>query len=80
MIKTLDESGHPGAEVHTATQRITDLHAESRAAHLDILENLLRILIAEQVEKTFTSQDLLASGVVDTPPNSWDYPWDGDEA
>lgn len=50
---------------------ILDLNEQSRAAHLDIVDELLG-LIGPTVEKV-TSADLRALGVDDTPPNSSDY-------
>ncbi|HEX8864097.1 MAG TPA: hypothetical protein VF821_00445, partial [Lentzea sp.] len=53
---------------------ILDLNEQSRAAHLDIVDELLGLL-GPTVEKV-TSADLQALGVDDTPPNSSDYEMD----
>jgi hypothetical protein len=74
--RKLDEAGDAGARVTEASDRITRLTDESRQAHLDILDQLLSVFLGERADLVFTSADLLAAGVDDTPPSSLDYPWD----
>lgn len=79
LYRTLAEAGEAGTRVLATLDRITQLSDAWREAHLDVLDELLGILLGEWGGLVFTSADLLAAGVEDTPPVSTDYPWDMDE-
>ncbi|GAA2968869.1 hypothetical protein [Actinokineospora diospyrosa] len=55
--------------------RITEINAESKAAHLDILDTLVAHLLGDRADRVFTVDDLAAIGVSTTPPSHDDYDW-----
>ncbi|QYN24970.1 hypothetical protein [Amycolatopsis sp. DSM 110486] len=76
LHRRLGELGPAGVRIIEASELITQLTDQSRQAHLDLLAELLGVLLGERGDLVFTSADLLAAGVDDTPPDSRDYPWD----
>jgi hypothetical protein len=68
----LEETGQSQA-IAAASDRIKDLVAQSREAHLDILTAVLEPILGDRATKVFTSADLRNIGIDDTPPNSTDY-------
>lgn len=62
-----------GAVPEAAVKKILDLNQESRNAHLDILAALLDVMLEDRSAKVFTSADLRAIGIDDTPPSTTDY-------
>lgn len=76
LNRRLDEVGSPGVRINEASERIAQLTDQSRQAHLDILAELLRVFLGERSDLVFTSADLRAIDVDDTPPNMLDYPGD----
>jgi hypothetical protein len=61
-------------QVQAGLGRIIECNEQSRAAHLDVMETLLAVLLGDRADATFTSADLAAVGVDDTAgPNPADY-------
>jgi hypothetical protein len=54
-------------------QRIDASNAESRAAHLDILEALLGVMLGANADRVVREEELRAIGVNPTPPDPGDY-------
>lgn len=66
--RCLEQTGQ-APEIAAASDRIKDLVAQSREAHLDILAALLSPILGAKSAAVFTSADLRDIGVDDTPPN-----------
>ncbi|KAA2250988.1 hypothetical protein F0L68_38525 [Solihabitans fulvus] len=79
FFRRLEQSGEHGRVVLAGFERITDLGAQLREAHVDILTSLLAIMLGDRADLVFTTADLRAIGVDDTEPDSIDYPWDFDD-
>ncbi len=77
LINRLEAAPDGGERVFAATRRIEELHAESQAQHLEILDALLVRLLGDRAELTVDSAHLLASGFDDRArPRPADYPQD----
>lgn len=72
ITERLGETGQWQA-VSAASDRIRDLVAQSREAHLDILAALLEPVLGDRSAKVFTSADLWDIGIDDTPPTGADH-------
>lgn len=55
--------------------RIAEINAESRAAHLDLLDVMLGVLLGAGAERVVSVEELHAIGVGTTPPDPSDYDW-----
>ncbi|GAB3841460.1 hypothetical protein ACFPIJ_43855 [Dactylosporangium cerinum] len=73
LIMKVEQAGPPGARVMAESARINTLTAESRQAHLAILDDLAAIMLGDRAELTFTPAELQAMGVDDTPPSPADH-------
>ncbi|WP_405135951.1 hypothetical protein [Nocardia sp. NBC_01388] len=73
LLRSLEAAGDPGKRVVLASTRIDKLLTLSKEAHLDLLEDLLRILLGPRADDTFTASDLRSCGMVDTPPTLAEY-------
>ncbi|MRH89962.1 hypothetical protein GFY24_21395 [Nocardia sp. SYP-A9097] len=73
LLRSLEAAGDPGRRVLETSTRIDKFMDQSREAHLDILEDLLRILVGGNAALTFTAEDLRSLGVDDTPPVAADF-------
>lgn len=61
-------------QVQAGLARIIEANEQSAAAHLDVMDTLIGVLLGDRADATFTSADLAAIGVDDTAgPNSADY-------
>jgi hypothetical protein len=74
LVKKVEAAGPDGARVMEASSRIETLTAESRRAHLDILDALVTVMLGDRADLTFIPADLHALGVDDTPPSTADHP------
>jgi hypothetical protein len=74
LIKKVEEAGDEGQRVMALSQRIETLATESRQVHLDLLDALVAIMLADRAELTFDSTDLHAIGINDTKPTASEYP------
>ena len=70
----LEAAGADGERARQASDSISELAAEARKAHLDMLDALAAILLQERAELTFTEADLQAAGVSASEPDPADYP------
>jgi hypothetical protein len=78
LIRRLAEGGDAGTRVLATFERIGQLRDAWHEAHLDVLDDLLGMLLGERADRVFTSADLRAAGVDDTPPELTDHPSDPD--
>jgi hypothetical protein len=74
LVRKVDEAGPEGERVTAASERIDALTAESREAHLEMLDALVATMLGERASLTFGPADLRAIGVDDAKPRAVDYP------
>jgi hypothetical protein len=72
LIRQLQKAGQ-WESFKAASDRIEQSRKQSAEAHLDILTGLLTAALGERSAKVFTSADLLAIGIDDTPPKLTDH-------
>lgn len=73
LQRSLEAAGEPGRRVVDTSARIDKLMNLSREAHLDILEDLLRILVGGNADLVFTADELGSMGVEAAPPSIEEY-------
>jgi hypothetical protein len=76
LVRKLEQTGETGLRIDQALTRINELTEQSWQTHMDILEDVMGLLLGGRADMTFTSADLAAVGVDDTPPSQLDYPSD----
>jgi hypothetical protein len=74
LHRKLQATGATGDRVTVASERIHALTEELRREHLTILDALTKEFLDERASAEFTSADLLAIGVDDSPPDPSDFP------
>jgi hypothetical protein len=72
LINQLQEAGL-WESFTEAADRIEQNRKQSAEAHLDIMTGLLTVVVGERSAKVFTSADLRAIGIDDTPPKLADH-------
>jgi hypothetical protein len=71
----LEEAGEHGARVNAASERINASMAESREAHLEMLDAIVVALLGDRADLTFSEADVHASGIeIADRPSPPDYP------
>ncbi|TDD77697.1 hypothetical protein E1293_25940 [Actinomadura darangshiensis] len=61
--------------VQESTDRIIQVNRDSEREHMEILDLLVRHLLGDRADRSFTSADLRALGVPDEPPVDPDDMW-----
>lgn len=75
LINRLEAAGEAGERVPAASRWIEELHTESQAQHLEILDALVGRLLGDRAELVVSSETLLAAGFDPAShPRSSDYP------
>ncbi|HET9143479.1 hypothetical protein, partial [Actinophytocola sp.] len=59
--------------VYSRLESIRASNAESRTAHLEILDRLLEAMLGESADRVIQEEELRAIGVEPTPPDPGDY-------
>ncbi|MGV9411446.1 hypothetical protein ACWDOP_16145 [Nocardia sp. NPDC003693] len=76
LLRSLEAAGEPGLRIKATSKRLDQLLDSSREAHLDMLEDLLRILLGNRAHLTFTADEVAAAGGGGAAPDPTDYPHD----
>ncbi|AGZ45350.1 hypothetical protein [Actinoplanes friuliensis] len=73
LNKRLEDAGENGERVNAASGRIAELTAQTREAHLEMLDALVVSFTGVRADLTVSEDDLRAEGVECTPPDTSGY-------